>query len=98
VPDPNIVTDVTIYSRSGCHLCDEMEQLVERVANEMPLSVSIVDVSTDPVLEARYGLEVPVLVIDGVKAAKYRIGEADLRRVLAARHRDTSSRSGGTSA
>ena len=50
-------------------------------------SVEIVeiDISTDPTLEARYGMEIPVLLIDGIKAAKYRIGEEELTRVLAGR-------------
>ena len=78
---------LTIYSRPGCHLCDEMKAIVHRVADaaEPPLAVEEIDISTDPELEARYGLEIPVLLVDGKKVAKYRIGEPDLRRVVSAR-------------
>jgi glutaredoxin len=79
------VTRVTLYSRPGCHLCDEMKTVVQRVAFSVPLAITEIDVSSDPELEARYGLEVPVLEIDGRKAAKYRIGEEELRKVLAGR-------------
>jgi thiol-disulfide isomerase/thioredoxin len=80
---PDGVITLTIYSRPGCHLCDDMKAIVERVAREdADVSVSEVDVSTAPQLEARYGLDVPVLLIDGRKVAKYRVTEAELRRIL----------------
>jgi thiol-disulfide isomerase/thioredoxin len=73
---------VTIYSRPGCHLCDEMKALVERVAEHLPLKIEAVDISTDRRLEELYGLEIPVLMVDGRKAAKYRIGEDQLLTLL----------------
>ena len=77
---------LTIYSRPGCHLCDEMKAVVERVVRSAagPLTIEAIDISTDPALEARYGVEIPVLLIDGKKVAKYRIGEEALRRILSA--------------
>ena len=76
---------LTIYSRPGCHLCDEMKAVVGRVAQTIPLSLEEIDISTDPELETRYGLEIPVLLVEGKKAAKYRIGEEELARMLAGR-------------
>ena len=76
---------LTIYSRPGCHLCEEMKAVVQTVARSVPLSLEEIDISTDPALEAQYALEIPVLLVDGKKAAKYRVGEADLRRILAGR-------------
>ena len=76
---------LTIYSRPGCHLCDDMKAVVRSVARTVPLSLDEVDISTDPALEAQYGLEIPVLMVEGTKAAKYRIGEEELRRLLAGR-------------
>ena len=78
---------LTIYSRPGCHLCDDMKAIVERVARAAGAAVAVdeIDITTDPKLEAAYGLEIPVLMIDGKKAAKYRVSEDELRRVLAAR-------------
>ena len=77
---------LTIYSRPGCHLCDEMKAVVERVVRSAagPLTIEAIDISTDPALEARYGAEIPVLLVDGKKVAKYRIGEEALRRILSA--------------
>jgi hypothetical protein len=78
---------LTIYSRPGCHLCDEMKEVVRRVTRRSAIAAAIeeIDVSTDPDLEARYGEEIPVLLVDGTKVAKHRISEADLTRALHAR-------------
>jgi glutaredoxin len=76
---------VTIYSRPGCHLCDDMKAVVHDVARTIPLSVEEIDISNDPALEAEFGLEIPVLFVAGKKAAKYRVGEEELRRILAGR-------------
>ena len=75
---------LTIYSRPGCHLCDEMKAVVQRVARLEGDAVRIdeIDISTDPDLEARYGLEIPVLMLDGRKIAKYRVTEDALTRAL----------------
>jgi thiol-disulfide isomerase/thioredoxin len=75
---------LTIYSRPGCHLCDEMKAVVRSVAShvEAPIAIEEVDISTDPELGARYGLEIPVLLVDGKKAAKYRVGQDELTRIL----------------
>ena len=78
-------TLITIYSRPGCHLCDEMKEVVTRTIQRFTGRAQIeeIDISTDPALEARYGLEIPVLMVDGRKAAKYRVTEAELTRLLA---------------
>ncbi len=88
----------TIYSRPGCHLCDDMEALVERVAPTLgePAAIEVVDISSDADLESRYGLEIPVLLVDGRKAAKYRIAEEDLRRLLDGVKSGGSGGSGGS--
>ena len=76
---------LTLFSRPGCHLCDEMKAVVERVGASIAVTLEIVDISSDPEAEKQYGLEIPVLMVDGKKAAKYRITEGELRRLLAGR-------------
>jgi glutaredoxin len=73
---------VTIYSRPGCHLCDAMKTVVDQVRSKRSFALEVIDISSDPELEARYGLEIPVLVVNGRKAAKYRVTEAELERLL----------------
>jgi Glutaredoxin-like domain (DUF836) len=60
-----------------------MKAVVSRVAPDIALDE--VDISGNADLEARYGLEIPVLLIDGRKAAKYRVTELALRQMIAAR-------------
>lgn len=80
-----LVIPVTLYSRRGCHLCEEMKAVVERVGRSLAIEFQEIDISTDPALEARYGAEIPVLLVAGKKAAKYRVRDADLRRILRTR-------------
>jgi len=78
---------LTIYSRPECHLCDDMKAIVRRVAagpNQGGTTLVEVDISGNGELEARYGLEVPVLLVNGKKAAKYRVTEGELRKRLEA--------------
>ncbi|HEX2446059.1 MAG TPA: glutaredoxin family protein [Vicinamibacterales bacterium] len=76
---------LTLYSRPGCHLCEEMKAVIETVAAGQTIDLHEVDISGDPELERRYGLEIPVLEIDGKKIAKYRIDEKTLTRAIRAR-------------
>jgi glutaredoxin len=79
------VVEIVIYSRPGCHLCDDMKALVQKVGRTIPLTLKEIDISTDPALEAQYGTEIPVLFVEGKKAAKYRIEEGALIRLLTSR-------------
>ena len=80
---------LTIYSKPGCHLCDEMKSLVHRVISRQSgqhgVSVEEIDISSDHALLDRYGLEIPVLLIDGKKVAKYRVSEEQLTRMISGR-------------
>jgi glutaredoxin len=75
---------LTIYSKPGCHLCDEMKAVVKQAIRERDdISVEEIDITHDPTLRERYELEIPVLLIDGRKAAKYRIAEKELLKAIA---------------
>ncbi len=73
---------LTLYSKPGCHLCEAMKAIIARVATRVPLSLEEIDISGDPALVSAYGEQIPVLLIDGHKAAKYRIDEQDLENRL----------------
>jgi glutaredoxin len=76
---------LTIYSRPGCHLCEEMKAVVERVQLARAFELREVDISGDAELERHYGTELPVLELDGKKIAKYRLDEATLVRMIEVR-------------
>jgi glutaredoxin len=75
---------LTLYSRPGCHLCDEMKAVIARVVGEQAVDITLeeVDISTDAELESRHGTEIPVLLVNGRKVAKYRVAEGELARML----------------
>jgi hypothetical protein len=62
-----------------------MKATIDRVAESIPLVVTVVDISGNAELESLYGLEIPVLMVEGKKAAKYRASVSELTRILVAR-------------
>ena len=77
--------EVVVYSRKGCHLCDVVKETLERLKGQAEFRWREVDIDADPELRDKYNEEVPVVLIDGRKAFKYRMGEREFLRVLAAR-------------
>jgi glutaredoxin len=73
---------VEVFSRPACHLCDEAKVVIERVRNRFPFDLNVVDIESDPALEAAYGTDIPVVLINGNKAFKYRVDEAELERKI----------------
>jgi glutaredoxin len=70
---------VTLYTRKGCHLCDDAEALLRRLGYEP----AVIDVDSDPALQARYGDEVPVLAVEGEVLLSGVILEDAIRATLA---------------
>jgi thiol-disulfide isomerase/thioredoxin len=83
---------LTVYSKDECHLCDQLLEVVEKVRSEQPFELEVVDIAEDPALKAKYGHEIPVVMINGRKAIKFRTTEAELKKKLKlARERSHSS-------
>lgn len=70
---------VLLYTRPGCHLCEEAEALLRKHG----LEPQLVDIDADPQLRERYTTCVPVVVIDGKERFRGRVNEILLRRLLA---------------
>ncbi|PYQ67063.1 MAG: NrdH-redoxin [Acidobacteria bacterium] len=64
---------LTLLSRPGCHLCDEMRREVDALLADRPHEWKVVDVDTDPDLARRYGDSIPVLFVNGHLFAKIRL-------------------------
>jgi glutaredoxin len=69
---------IVLYSRQGCHLCDDAAAALTRLG----LTFEVVDVDADPELKTRYNECVPVIVIDGKERFRGRVDERLLRRLL----------------
>ncbi|MEA2624674.1 MAG: threonine dehydratase [Candidatus Binatota bacterium] len=76
---------LTIYGRADCELCDEMKAEITEATAGVPHDLAEVDVATDPRLERRFGLDVPVLFLEGHEIARHRISARELRGLLRSR-------------
>ncbi len=75
---------LTLYTRPGCKLCDEMKAVIRHVQGQVECDLAEVDISLDESLERRYRHHIPVLLADGVEVARTRIGLEELLETLAA--------------
>jgi glutaredoxin len=71
---------VDIYSRPGCHLCDEAKEVIERVQRRVAFSLKIINIETNPDLEKQYGEQIPVVFVNGIKVFKYHVDEAEFEK------------------
>jgi glutaredoxin len=76
------VRHVVMYSRAGCHLCDAAWALLEQARARSHFTLEKIDVDADAALAARYGSEVPVVVIDGKERFRGRVNAVLLNRVF----------------
>ena len=74
---------LVVLSREGCGLCEEMlRELAQlEMAGSIP-AVTVLDVDSDPLLASRFGLKVPVLLLDGSAICHYTLNSKELLRLL----------------
>jgi hypothetical protein len=79
--------ELTLYSKPDCHLCEEMEQELQKAARGMAVRVTRVDISKDADLEKKYSMEIPLLTFGGERLARHKADErtlaAKLKKILA---------------
>ncbi len=76
------ITDITLYSRPGCHLCEDAEVRIRRVLGRSSSRLRVVNILEDRELEDEYVFRIPVLSINGVDVAEGEITEAVVRKAL----------------
>lgn len=69
---------VVLYTRAGCHLCDEAQQTLEQHG----LTPQLVDIDKDPALAHKYNECVPVVSIDGKERFRGKVSPLLLKRLL----------------
>lgn len=74
--------ELTLLSRSYCHLCHDMELAVAPLLTEFGASLRVLDVDADPALEAKYDELVPVLLHGETELCHYFLDEAKTREYL----------------
>ena len=72
----------TLYTRTGCHLCEEAKEAVVRASAGFDFRLEEIDVDGSPELTAKYGDRVPVLVIEGGPTIESQIDEMSVKLAL----------------
>lgn len=73
---------IVLYTRPGCHLCEEMKDVMNGSGCAGLYTLEEVDIESDAELFARYQYEVPVLRINGVEAFKHRLKPDEFKAYL----------------
>jgi glutaredoxin len=77
------MTQLTLYGKPGCHLCEEARAVVLEVRERRPFELEEVDITLDPALEARYRERIPVIAIGGQETLELVIEAVELEECLA---------------
>jgi len=64
---------VIIYSRPGCHLCDEAKAAIQNSGCTDRFTLEEINIESDPELLRKYKYDIPVILIDGVEAFRHRV-------------------------
>ena len=74
--------NVTIYSRPGCHLCDEAKQIIAAAGCDEDYTLDEINIESSPDLLRRYQYDIPVITINGVEAFRHSITASSFRDAL----------------
>jgi glutaredoxin len=69
---------VTLYTRPGCHLCDDARAALKKLRAQVDFEIHEVDIETDDALHAAYLERIPVICLDGEHVSDYFVDEPTL--------------------
>ena len=73
---------VILYSRPGCHLCDEAKQAIAAAGCSDEYTLDEIDIESDSDLLRRYRYDIPVITINDVEAFKHRLTAEEFRLAI----------------
>ena len=76
------VPEVLMYARPGCGLCDEAREVIMAVRARTPFEYREVDLTGDDALELRYGIRIPVVLVDGRELFEISVDAARLEEAV----------------
>jgi len=74
---------VIVYSRPGCHLCDEAKQIIAAAGCADDYTLAEIDIESDQDLLRRYKNDIPVITINGVEMFRHRLTAEQFRLAIA---------------
>jgi glutaredoxin len=75
---------VSIYSKPGCHLCDEAKEAIRAAGCDDRIKLTEINIESDSELISKYRYDIPVISIDGVDTFMHRVDAADFRAKILA--------------
>ena len=73
---------VIVYSRPGCHLCDEAKLAISQSGLRDRFTFEEVNIESDRELLRKYKYDIPVVTIDGVEAFRHRVNAEEFKRLI----------------
>jgi glutaredoxin len=73
---------ITLYSRSGCHLCEQAKKILLELKSDYRFTLEEVDIEKSEELTELYGLSIPVVLVNGQEAAYGKVTKTDVSRYL----------------
>lgn len=73
---------VIIYSRPGCHLCDEAKAAIQNSGCTDRFTLEEINIESDHELLRKYKYDIPVIMIDGVEAFRHRVNVDEFKRIV----------------
>jgi glutaredoxin len=81
------MSTITLYTRPGCHLCEQAHRTLQRIQHELHFDLVECDISEDEALHSAYFDRIPVIALDGAELCEHFAEEQLLRDALAAQGR-----------
>ncbi len=73
---------VVLYTKPGCHLCESVEQVIDRGKIGRRMAITRIDITGNPEAFAKYETEIPVVTINGREVARHRMTLAEFVAAL----------------
>ena len=73
---------VIVYSRPGCHLCDEAKATIQNAGCSDRFTLEEINIESDDELLRKYKYDIPVVMIDGVEAFRHRLNVDEFKRLI----------------
>jgi glutaredoxin len=74
---------VTLYTKAGCHLCDDARDMLDEIAAQVPYELTETDIRKDPQIFELYRYRIPVILLNETVIAEGRIDYNDLAKAFA---------------
>lgn len=81
--EKNTLHKITLYSKEGCHLCENAKEALFELEDDFEIELAEVDITTDSALFEKYKYTIPVMVIDDSIVLETRIDARKIYRALA---------------